>query len=212
MSSRSKTHTLSFSLFKSHRRKELFDRDHPFVCRRHLQVVEGQEGSPRTLSTLCQSCSRSFLRSDRGSIIGPLLPNLVDQPCSSTRNIPTFPRPTNCLSKYSSASIVLSTPLSTSISSTVLLRISEADKVHWEPKKMPTAVASAIAPQIPQMMSQHEISPKSTYPALAPSGHSPASNPERRTPSTNTATATAGSEGASQQKPSPEGKRTSPQS
>ncbi|KAI4141093.1 MAG: hypothetical protein LQ340_007729 [Diploschistes diacapsis] len=62
-------------------------------------------------------------------------------------------------------------------------------------------------------MSHHDVSPKSTYHALAPSGHSPSSNMDRRTPVSAAANAQAVSEGAAaQQKPSPDGKRASPQS
>ena len=50
---------------------------------------------------------------------------------------------------------------------------------------MPTAVASAVAPQLPQVHQQHDISPKSSYPTLAPSTHAPPVSAERRSPSGN---------------------------
>ncbi|MCJ1282986.1 hypothetical protein MMC26_002313 [Xylographa opegraphella] len=74
---------------------------------------------------------------------------------------------------------------------------------------MSAAVAS-IAPPLGAPRSQHEASPKSSYPTLAPSNQAPLSN-ERRSPGSASATPSAPvviSEGAAQQKISPDGKRS----
>ncbi|MCJ1434127.1 hypothetical protein MMC27_003493 [Xylographa pallens] len=74
---------------------------------------------------------------------------------------------------------------------------------------MSAAVAS-IAPPLGAPRPQHDASPKSSYHALAPSTQAPVSN-ERRSPGSASATASAPvviSEGAAQQKISPDGKRS----
>ncbi|KAL8813101.1 MAG: hypothetical protein Q9223_000626 [Gallowayella weberi] len=73
---------------------------------------------------------------------------------------------------------------------------------------MSTAVASVAAPPLTQPTTALDASPKSAYPALAPSTHTPSDRNSATTTATNANTPIVIAEGVAQQKSTPEGKRS----
>ena len=73
---------------------------------------------------------------------------------------------------------------------------------------MSTAVASAIAPPLAPPRTDHDASPQSSYPALAPSSHITTTPNERNSASATPNAPVVISEGAAQQKITPDGKRS----
>ncbi|KAL8684131.1 MAG: hypothetical protein Q9224_006588, partial [Gallowayella concinna] len=73
---------------------------------------------------------------------------------------------------------------------------------------MSTAVASVAAPPLTQPSTAQDASPKSAYPALAPSAHTPSDRNSATTTAANPNTPIVIAEGVAQQKSTPEGKRS----
>lgn len=73
---------------------------------------------------------------------------------------------------------------------------------------MSTAVASVAAPPLNQPSTAREASPKSTYPALAPSTQPPSDHNSATSIAANANTPIVIGEGVAQQKLTPDGKRS----